>query len=63
MIKIIISVIIALSITGCYQSVNQNDIQRAEKACKDKGMSVVEILSDFAGMERAICSDGRTINI
>lgn len=55
-------IILALSITflqGCHQTVNSNDMYRAEKFCKDKGIQVVEIQANFAGAEFVTCTDGK----
>lgn len=52
-----------LLLQGCYQTVNSNDIYRAEKFCKDKNMQVVEIKANFAGAEGVTCTDGKESGI
>lgn len=60
MIKTIILTLVIVSTQGCFhQTVNSNDIYRAEKFCKDKNMQVVEIQANFAGAEYVTCSDGK----
>ena len=55
--SIILSIVLLL--TGCYQSVSSNDIQRADKFCKSKNQEVVEINAHFGGSEAVICTDGK----
>lgn len=64
MIKVIILALGIISIQGCFhQTVNSNDMYRAEKFCKDKNMQVVEIQANFAGAEYVTCTDGKESQI
>lgn len=54
MIKIITASILAFSLTGCYQVVNQYDINRAIKYCGSKE-NILEITAGFLGEEYATC--------
>ena len=35
--KTILGLILVLSLTGCYQKINSNEVKQAEKYCGDKG--------------------------
>lgn len=63
MIKTVILALCVISIQGCHQTVNSNDMYRAEKFCKDKNMQVVEIKANFAGTEFVTCTDGEESGI
>lgn len=52
-----ITLALALMLSGCYQSVNKYDMDRAVKACGGNE-EVIEISATFIGSERVICSDG-----
>lgn len=54
--------LLALSLTGCYQSVNQNDIQTAITVCGSLEQ-VVEIRAALWGAENALCSDRTRTNL
>ena len=63
MIKPIVLTLGIVLTQGCYQTVNSNDMYRAEKFCKDKNMQVVEIQANFAGEEYVTCTDGKKSHI
>ena len=48
--------LITLLLTGCYQSVNLNDINTAAKACGSLE-NVEHISANFVGEEYATCQD------
>lgn len=61
--KLIIPVGIALSLSGCYyQSVNQYDIQRAIKICKNVE-DVAEIDAYSTGVETVTCMNGKYLSL
>lgn len=52
-----ITLALALMLSGCYQTVNKYDMDRAIKICGGTD-EVIEISATFIGSERVICSDG-----
>ena len=63
MINLISAVVIAISLTGCYQVVNSWDIERATKICGGIE-NVVEISARIDGSEFVQCKVGlnRSLN-
>lgn len=59
MLKILYSIILLLSLTGCYQSVNLPDIKGASVICGGLD-EVLEIQSIFVGDERVTCINRST---
>lgn len=57
-----IALALALLLSGCYQSVNKYDIDRAIKACGGYE-EVIEIGATFFGGEAVGCSDGNYKNL
>jgi outer membrane lipoprotein SlyB len=58
--KLLLTLFTASVLTGCFhQTVDSNDIYRAEKFCKEKSLHVVKILASFIGNEYVTCSDGK----
>jgi hypothetical protein len=58
MYKIICIIALIIPLSGCfYQTVDFNDIRKAELFCKDRG-GVYKISSHFIGEERVFCMDG-----
>ncbi len=56
--KLLITSILALSLTGCfYQSVSMSDMQAAMVICASKGAQVDSIDASFHGNEIVTCSD------
>lgn len=58
--KYIAIILVAFSLSGCWQSVNQYDIQDAIKECGSLEQ-VVHISANFVGVEGVTCMDGRKI--
>ncbi len=62
--KIGISVLLSLLLTGCYyQTVNINDIESATAICAKYKSTVVLIRADVFGDEKVICSNREKILI
>ena len=57
-----IALTLALLLSGCYQSVNTYDINRAVKHCGGVE-NIVEINLVFTGDESVLCSDGQRENM
>jgi hypothetical protein len=56
--KLLITPILALSLTGCfYQSVSMSDMQSAMVICASKGAQVDSISSHAIGHEMVTCTD------
>lgn len=53
-----IALALALLLSGCYQSVNKYDIDRAVKHCGGVE-NIVDINSHFQGTESVLCSDSQ----
>ncbi len=62
MIKLISAVVLAISLTGCYQVVNSWDIERATKICGGLE-NVVAIAAHINGTEAVQCKTGPTRNL
>ena len=52
--KTLIILLSSISLSGCYQTVNQFDIERATVACNGV-QNIVNISANFAGDERVVC--------
>jgi hypothetical protein len=50
-------------LSGCYQSINYNDIEMATKICKSYNSVVIEVDSFVSGSESVICSNRNSYNI
>lgn len=54
---------IIISLTGCYQQVNNFDISRSIYACDNKLDNIVAINSHVTGYEEVLCKDGKWRNL
>lgn len=55
-------IIAAMFLSGCYQTVNLYDLDRAIVACGSKE-NIVEIAAAFSGDELVLCRNGEKINL
>lgn len=63
MIKTVLMLVAMLSLPGCiYQTINTFDIFRATQLCSGIE-NVVEIHSNFVGVEHVICKDGKYLRL
>ena len=60
MFKSIVSMVIlviACTVSGCYQTVNMSDMESANKICSEYSSLVVEIYARMDGTEKVLCSN------
>ena len=55
--KYIVLLPLILGLSGCYQTVNDWDIEEAQQVCSNHG-GVHAITASFLGTESVICRDG-----
>lgn len=60
MSKSIITLFLALLLSGCYQTVNDTDIMKAKIACQGAG-GIEYISANFLGDEVASCKNGKGV--
>ena len=56
------SILICLFLTGCYQTVNQWDIERAIVMCGQLE-NIVDITASFEGTEKATCKPNNKTDV
>ena len=56
MMKYVALATLVLSLSGCYQTVNDWDIEEAQKKCSDHG-GIAQIRADILGTEYVTCRD------
>ena len=62
--KILLTLLLSLSLTGCfYQSVNSNDIETAQAVCLKNQATVVEIRAHIIGSELVVCSNRKSFQL
>jgi uncharacterized protein YcfL len=62
--KYLIAAVIMFSLIGCFhQTINSNDIHRAQTFYLEKGLQVVQIKAVFGGTETVTCSDDKESQI
>lgn len=58
--KLITMLLFILTLSGCYQTINQFDIRRAAQLCNGVD-NVVEISAYMLSMEEAVCFNGQSM--
>ena len=59
--KILLAIIFATTLTGCFQRINVTEIKQADKYCSDK-LGIREITESAGGLTKVYCVSGDSTN-